>query len=138
MKYLVSNFLDDKHYSKISGSLAGNWNKFQSLTAAMKLMEQHGVHLSPEEEERLSRMSEPQMIETLVLKMPQQSREQFQHFFLQLQLIVSTATQVRSALESGQPLLVEKALDDADSTGVSQYTMRMAIVQAGLEVSNLQ
>jgi len=138
MKYLVSNFLDDKHYSKISGSLAGNWNKFQSLTAAMKLMEQHGVHLSPEEEQRLSGMSEPQMIETLVTKMPQQSKEQFQHFFLQLQLIVSTATRVRTALEQGRADLVEQAMDDADSTGIAQYILKMSIVQAGSEVTNLK
>lgn len=138
VKYLSHLFLQDSHYERVSEALSKKWARVQSLSAAMKLMEQYGVKLTPEEEERLSQMTESQMIETLVLKMPQQSREQFQHFFLQLQLIVSTATQVRSALESGQPLLVEKALDDADSTGVSQYTMRMAIVQAGLEVSNLQ
>jgi len=138
VKYLVNNFLDDKHYSKISSSLAGNWSKFQSLTAAMRLMEQHGVHLSPEEEERLSGMSEPQMIETLVTKMPQQSKEQFQHFFLQLQLIVSTATRVRTALEQGRADLVESALDDAESTGITQYILKMCIVQAGSEVTNLK
>merc|ERR1719238_2553124 len=98
----------------------------------MKLMEQHGVHLSPEEEERLSGMSEPQMIETLVTKMPQQSKEQFQHFFLQLQLIVSTATRVRQALEQGRSDLVEQAMDDADSTGIAQYILKMCIVQAGI------
>jgi len=138
VKYLVGNFLADKHYSKISANLANKWDKFQSLTAAMRLMEQHGVVLSPEEEERLSGMSEVQMIETLVTKMPQQSKEQFQHFFLQLQLIVSTATRVRSALEQGRSDLVEQAMDDADSTGISQYILKMAIVQAGSEVTNLK
>merc|ERR1719305_1852577 len=83
-------------------------------------------------------MNEAQMIETLVMKMPQQSKEQFQHFFLQLQLIVSTATRVRQALEQGRADLVEQAMDDADSTGISQYILKMAIVQAGSEVTNLK
>jgi len=138
VKYLVGNFLEEKHYSKISANLASKWDKFQSLTAAMRLMEQHGVTLTPEEEERLSGMGEAQMIETLVTKMPQQSKEQFQHFFLQLQLIVSTATRVRSALEQGRHDLVETAMNDAESTGISQYILKMAIVQAGSEVTNLK
>merc|ERR1719183_3162345 len=101
-------------------------------------MEQHGVHIGPEEEARLSGMSEPQMIETLVTKMPQQSKEQFQHFFLQLQLIVSTATRVRTALEQGRSDLVEQAMNDAESTGIAQYILKMSIVQAGSEVTNLK
>jgi len=138
VKYMVSNLLAEKHYSKISSSLATRWDRFQSMTAAMKLMEQHGVHITPEEEQRLSGLTEPQMIESLVSKMPQQSKEQFQHFFLQLQLIVSTATRTRTALEQGRADLVEAAMDDADSTGISQYILKMAIVQAGSEVNNLK
>jgi len=138
VKYLTKHFLEDKHYTTISGSLASKWDKFQSLTAAMRLMETHGVIISPEEEQRLSGLTEMQMIESLVSKMPQQSKEQFQHFFLQLQLIVSTATRVRSALESGRADLVEQAMDDADSTGIAQYILKMAIVQAGSEVNNLK
>lgn len=137
-KYLVSNLLAEKHYSKISTSLAGRWDQFQSLSAAMKLMEQSGVHISEEEQQRLGSLTEPQMIESLVSKMPQQSKEQFQHFFLQLQLIVSTATRVRQALEAGRSDLVETAMDDADSTGIQQYILKMSIVQAGSEVTNLK
>mmetsp|Transcript_12627 Transcript_12627/g.20904 ORF Transcript_12627/g.20904 Transcript_12627/m.20904 type:complete len:552 (+) Transcript_12627:88-1743(+) len=139
VKYLVTTFLQDKHYSMIGTSLASKWDKFQSLSAAMKLMEQHGVHLDQAEQDRLSSLNnEAQMIEALVMKMPQQSQEKFQHFFLQLQLIVSTATRVRQALELGRADLVEQAMDDADSTGVSQYILKMAIVQAGAEVTNLK
>ena len=36
VKYLVGNFLEEKHYSKISANLASKWDKFQSLTAAMR------------------------------------------------------------------------------------------------------
>lgn len=138
VKHLVEQLLTDKHYSKTSVALASRWDKCQSLTAAMKLMEQHGVVVGAEEEQRLSGLSEAQMIESLVARMPQQSKEQFQHFFLQLQLIVSTATRIRQALEAGRADIVEQAMEDAESTGVAQYVLKMAVVQAGSEVNNLK
>merc|ERR1719337_30897 len=101
-------------------------------------MESHGVHLNPEQEQRISQMSEPQMIETLVTMMPQQSKEQFEHFFLQLQLVVSTATRVRTALEEGSPKEIETALNDADETGITPYILKMTLVQAGSEVTRLK
>mmetsp|Transcript_13145 Transcript_13145/g.29926 ORF Transcript_13145/g.29926 Transcript_13145/m.29926 type:complete len:575 (-) Transcript_13145:206-1930(-) len=137
VKYLVKTYLDDSHYNKLHLSLSEKWDRMHSLSAAMMLMEQYGVKLEPSEVERLSGMDQMQQINALVSKMPQQSNEQFQHFFLQLQLIVQTATRVRQALEEGRPEQVQAALDDADSTGISQYIMKMAIVQAGTEVTTL-
>merc|ERR1719171_13985 len=101
-------------------------------------MEQYGVHLSPEENTRMMQLEEGDMINQLVTRMPQQTKEQFEHFFLQLQLIVSTATRVRTSLEEGTPSLIEEALNDADETGITPYILKMALVQAGSEVRNLQ
>lgn len=137
-KYLAVSLLEAQHYTKIHQALASHWDRLHSLSAAMKLMETYGVVLKPEEEQRLAGMDEAQQINALVMKMPQQSNEQFQQFFLQLQLLVSTATCVRRALEEGRPDQVEDALNDADSTGISQYILRMAIVQAGSEVASLR
>merc|ERR1719335_1509268 len=100
-------------------------------------MEQYGVTISPEEEKRLFAMDEGAMIESLVARMPQQTKEQFEHFFLQLQLIVSTATRIRTALEQGTPGVIEEALNDADQTGILPYILKMSIVQAGSEVTAL-
>merc|ERR1719387_1904708 len=101
-------------------------------------MEQYGVVISPEEEKRLFAMDEGTMIESLVAKMPQQTKEQFEHFFLQLQLIVSTATRIRTALEEGTPGVIQEALNDADQTGILPYILKMSTVQAGSEVSALR
>mmetsp|Transcript_99584 Transcript_99584/g.316106 ORF Transcript_99584/g.316106 Transcript_99584/m.316106 type:complete len:584 (+) Transcript_99584:72-1823(+) len=137
-KYLARTLLDYEHYTMIHQALASRWDRLHSLSAAIKLMENYGVTLSAEEVERLKRLEEGQQINALVMKMPQQSNEQFQQFFLQLQLLVSTATRVRRALEEGRPDFVEAALDDADSTGIAPYILRMAIVQAGSEVETLR
>jgi len=138
MKYIVCQFLEERHYSQLHKALSTRWDREHSLSAAMKLMQQYGVVLSQAEVDRLSTLDEARQIEALVMKMPQQSNEQFQHFFLQLQLIVSTAQRVKHALEEGKPEQVEIALDDAESTGISPYILKMAIVQAGSEVKNLR
>merc|ERR1719388_656966 len=101
-------------------------------------MEQYGVTISPAEEKRLFQLDEGAMIEQLVSKMPQQTKEQFEHFFLQLQLIVSTATRIRTALEEGTPGVIQEALNDADQTGIMPYILKMSIVQAGAEVIALK
>merc|ERR1719337_98247 len=101
-------------------------------------MEQYGVTISPAEEKRLFQLDEGSMIERLVSRMPQQTKEQFEHFFLQLQLIVSTATRVRTGLEEGHPKVVEEALNDAEQTGIIPYILKMTLVQAGTEVSALR
>merc|ERR1719324_2036723 len=97
-------------------------------------MEAHGVTISAEEEQRLSQLPEDRMIDALVMRMPQQSREQFEHFFLQLSLIASTTTRLRAALETGDSSAVEEVLDSAENVGVLQFILRMAVAQAGQEV----
>merc|ERR1712224_929795 len=137
VKFVVRQFLDDPHFSALHTNLSTKWEAHQSLTAAVKLMEQYGVTITPAEEQKLFAMDEGAMIENLVGRMPQQTKEQFEHFFLQLQLIVSTATRMRMGLEEGTPKAIEEALNDADETGITPYILKMAIVQAGAEVSSL-
>merc|ERR1719235_2403625 len=99
-------------------------------------MEAHGVHLTPAEETKLQELPEDRMIDSLVMKMPQQSREQFEHFFLQLSLIASTTTRLRTALESGNDTAVEEVLDSAENVGILQFILKMAVAQAGQEVKS--
>ncbi|CAK9067631.1 unnamed protein product [Durusdinium trenchii] len=137
-KYIADQMLESRHLKTLHQTLSIAWNRngqVQSLPAVIALMEQYGVELPPEEVDRISSMDQDQQIAALVNRMPQDSQEQFQQFFLQLQLLVSTAMRVRDGLEDGAVDKVETALDDADSTGVTQEILRMAIVQAGNEAA---
>jgi len=137
-KYIADQMLEQSHLKVLHKTLSTAWNRngqVQSLTAAIALMGQYGVELPQEEVDRITAMEQDQQIAALVNRMPQDSNEQFQQFFLQLQLLVSTAMRVRDGLEDGTVEKVESALDDADSTGVTQHILRMAIVQAGHEAS---
>jgi len=134
VKLVVKTFLEQKHYQQLHDLLSEEWSHCHSLTAAVRLMEAHGVHIQPEEESRLAALPEDRMIDSLVYRMPQQSREQFEHFFLQLSLIASTTTRLRSALETGNDAAVEEVMDSAENVGILQFILKMAVAQAGQEV----
>jgi hypothetical protein len=134
VKLVVKTFLEKQHYQDLHRMLAEQWCNCHSLTAAVRLMEAHGVHISPEEEGRLAKLPEDRMIDALVMRMPQQSREQFEHFFLQLSLIASTTTRLRAALETGDSGGIEEVMDSAENVGILQFILKMAVAQAGQEV----
>lgn len=134
VKLAMRFFLEEKHYRRLLRILAEQWNSCHSLTAAIRLMEAHGVRISPDEEDLLKKLPEDRMIEALVQRMPQHSREQFEHFFLQLSFVASTTTRLRTALEVGHPEAIEEALESAENVGVLSYLLKMTIFQAGQEV----
>jgi hypothetical protein len=134
VKLVVKTFLEKEHYQDLHRFLCEQWSDMHSLTAAMRLMEAHGVHISEATQAKYKDLPEDRVIDTLVMLMPQQSREQFEHFFLQLSLIASTTTRLRSALESGNEHQVEEVLESAENVGVLQFILRMAVAQAGQEV----
>jgi len=136
VKLVVKTFLEQKHYQDLHKYLSDEWSNCHSLTAAVRLMEAHGVHVSPDEEGRLAQLPEDRMIDALVMRMPQQSREQFEHFFLQLSLIASTTTRLRAALETGNSEGVEEVMESAENVGILQFILKMAVAQAGQEVKS--
>jgi len=138
VKLVVKTFLEEKHYRQLHRILGEQWSGTHSLSAVVRLMEAHGMKVSPDEEQRLAALSEDRMIDALVQRMPQQSREQYEHFFLQLSFIASTTTRLRAALETGNPDVVEEALESAENVGVLPYLMKMAVAQAGSEVKSME
>jgi hypothetical protein len=134
VKLVVKTFLEKEHYEQLFRDLSEQWSACHSLTAAVRLMEAYGVKITPEEEKRFAAMEESRMIDNLVMRMPQQSREQFEHFFLQLSFIASTTTRLRGAIEAGDLQTVEEAMESAESMGVLPYLMKMAVAQAGAQV----
>ncbi|CAE7599444.1 nadsyn1 [Symbiodinium natans] len=137
IRFMVTRFLETTHRRKLHEILACKWDRYQSAQAAVKLLAQHGVELSPEDEAHLSGLGDAELIDALVRKIPEQSSEQFQAFFLELQLVVSAALRIRKGLEEAKPEDVSQALDDAELSNVGPHVMKMAVVQAGNDVMTL-
>lgn len=135
---ITGMYFDKKQYSAIHRSLAQNHSTQNSLSAAIKLMEEYGVTLTSEQQEKLLALDEASMIEQLVSLLPLQSQEQFEQFFTQLQVIVATAMRVRETLESGQASGITQVLNDVGQSGVAKHVAKMTLMQAGIEVQRLK
>merc|ERR1719386_687356 len=72
----------------------------------------NGMEATEEQKEEWSAMDdEDEMIRQVVKALPMPARKSFEHFALQLQLVVSTATRVRHALEEGVEEEVARCVD---------------------------
>lgn len=133
VKLVVRFFLEQDHYRQMARILSDQWSGSHSLVAAVKLMEAHGVKMTPEEEGRLSQLSEERMIDAFVCRMPQSDRDTFDHFFTQLSLICSCTTELRKALVEGDAEVIEDVLEGAENTGILSYMLKMFVAQAGTD-----
>lgn len=135
---VIEQFLDDWHYRILSTTLAERWQSKRTLSSAVALLRHHGVELTVEEETELMTLTDDEIVEKLVSKVPTQSGEHFKVFFLQLQIVVETVSRLRKALEDGQADAVEAAMDDAESAGVLQYILRQTVVHTGQELVTMK
>lgn len=102
----------------------------------MGLFEGIGLVISPEEKETFAAMDEEDMIAATVRKMSSDLQRNLEHFTLQLQLIVSTATRIRCALQHGDDKEAVSIMDHGDA-GITQHIMKRTVVEAGHEIVEL-
>eukprot|EP00931_Biecheleriopsis_adriatica_P103474 TRINITY_DN782_c0_g1_i1.p1 TRINITY_DN782_c0_g1~~TRINITY_DN782_c0_g1_i1.p1 ORF type:complete len:552 (+),score=152.86 TRINITY_DN782_c0_g1_i1:228-1658(+) len=103
----------------------------------MDIFEASGAVISAEEKKALAELDEDTMIQGLVARMPDAMKKTIEHFLLQLQLVLSTATRVRNALEEGSADEVAKIMEDGD-TGITQQVLKEVVTEAGREVGEVQ
>jgi hypothetical protein len=133
----VQQFLDEWHFRVLHSGLASHWDRPEALIKAMEIFEAAGMKITQEEKEFLSELDEGHMIEGLVDRMPKAMKKTIEHFLLQLQLVLSTATRVRNALEEGSADEIAKIMEDGD-TGITQQILKEVIIEAGREVGENQ
>ncbi|CAL1172456.1 unnamed protein product [Cladocopium goreaui] len=134
---MVQQFLDEWHFRVLHSGLAYAWDRPEALIKAMDIFEAAGMRITLEEKEQLANLEEDWMIEGLVQRMPGAMKKTIEHFLLQLQLVLSTATRVRNALEEGSPDEIAKIMEDGD-TGITQQVLKEIVTEAGREVGELQ
>mmetsp|Transcript_39164 Transcript_39164/g.111054 ORF Transcript_39164/g.111054 Transcript_39164/m.111054 type:complete len:525 (+) Transcript_39164:73-1647(+) len=131
----MQQFLDEWHFRVLNANMATTWNRTETLVAAMDLFEAHGLVISAEEKWDLASGSEDRMVDALVSRMSPQLRRSFEHFTLQLQLIISTATRVRAALEDADESEVTRIIEDGD-TGITQNILKQTVIEAAAQVGD--
>merc|ERR1719265_2981900 len=92
---------------------------------------------SQEEKQQLAEMDEDDMVPILVQKMPMSVRKTFEHFALQMQLVVSTTTRARHALEEGSKEELTGVMDDGDA-GITQQILKQCVVEASTQIGEVK
>jgi len=134
----VQMFLDEWQYAVIHGGVASLWDREQVVEMALRLLEMHGVSFGEGEIEQMLGLEEAVLCERIVERMSQQCRDTFEHFALQLQLIVSTATRVRRGLDDKCEGEVCGAFNTEDVSGIAMQIMKQSVVEAGFEAAELR
>jgi|EP00927_Polykrikos_kofoidii_P049156 uncharacterized protein YifE (UPF0438 family) len=133
----IQQFFDEWHYRVLHSGLAYEMDRTEVINKALELFVMAGMPLTELEMEEIADMEdEEEMISILVSKMPKQMKTTFEHFSLQLQLVVSAATRVRHALEESSPEEIARVMDDGDA-GIGQQVLKQAVIEAGVEISTL-
>jgi hypothetical protein len=132
----LQQFLDDWHYKILHTGLAVAFDRQKCIELVMDIFELEGMEVTPQEKAALVETGmedETAMIAAMVEKMPTKARKCFEHFVLQLQLVVSTTTQVRHALEEGNSEKVAACFEGGDS-GPGQQILKQCIIEAGRQI----
>jgi len=129
----LQQFLDEWYYRVLHSGLANDWDRERCAAAALDLFQLQGAKLTAEDKEELAKKEDDEMIECVVSKMPGDVRKAFEHFALQMQLVMSAASRVRCALEEGPPEELARIMEDGDQ-GVNSQILKQAIIEATFEV----
>jgi len=132
----IQQFLDEWHFRVLHSHLAHDMDRQTAVLLALDLFGMFGVEFAPEEKEPFASMDEDQLIALLVEKMSQEQRKTFEHFALQLQLVISTTTRIRHALDDNNVEEMTHILEDGDS-GIMQQILKQSVIEAGTEVGEL-
>eukprot|EP00929_Paragymnodinium_shiwhaense_P102940 TRINITY_DN6619_c0_g1_i1.p1 TRINITY_DN6619_c0_g1~~TRINITY_DN6619_c0_g1_i1.p1 ORF type:complete len:544 (-),score=149.81 TRINITY_DN6619_c0_g1_i1:176-1807(-) len=132
----LQQFLDEWHYRVLHSGLAMSMDPSESVGKALDLLALQGLDLSSDEKSLYAEMDEESLVPELVTRMPENMRRTFEHFSLQLQLMISGATRVRHALEEATPEEVAKVMEDSD-VGIGQQVLKHAVISASAEIGQL-
>merc|ERR1719410_804230 len=133
----MQTFMDDWHYRVLHAGMAMEVDRNEAVLAALGLFEGIGLVMAPGEKEAFAAMEEDDMIDNAVRKMTPELQNNLEHFALQLQLIVSTATRVRGALEQGDAEEVASIMEHGDA-GITQHIMKKTVMEAAKEIVELR
>eukprot|EP00746_Dinoflagellata_sp_MGD_P125504 gnl/MRDRNA2_/MRDRNA2_60266_c0_seq1.p1 gnl/MRDRNA2_/MRDRNA2_60266_c0~~gnl/MRDRNA2_/MRDRNA2_60266_c0_seq1.p1 ORF type:complete len:530 (+),score=168.91 gnl/MRDRNA2_/MRDRNA2_60266_c0_seq1:90-1679(+) len=135
----IQQLLDEWHYRILSSGLAASaWDRQSATKAALQLFEMQGVPFEEGAIDALAKMEEAEMLPEILKRMPDSFKSQFEHFALQLQLIVTSTTRVRNVVEAGNADEIVQVMNHTDSSGIVSQILKHTIVQAGIEVAEIR
>lgn len=131
----MQQFMDDYFFRVMHSSLGKTWSRQKALTAALELFQLNGVMLTQEDIDWCC-SHDDLMIPMIVRKMPFSVRENFESLSTQLNVLVHTATRVRTSVED-EDNGVEAIMQEQDTGAIKEQILKESVIQASKEVASL-
>jgi hypothetical protein len=133
-------FLDEWYYRIINSSLGKSYSRQKASLLLLDIFAMLGFEFSPDDKDKLANLEEDtQLIDALILAMPQPLRQSFDQIALQLQTILHEASRIRTAAEDGEEAVAELfGESDSDKGGLTQQVLKASVIYAAKEVSRLR
>jgi hypothetical protein len=80
-------------------------------------------------------MEENELLEYLVPKIPQQMRENFDRISMQTRMLVTTAAQIRKAVDDKQDEAIQKVFEEHDGSAIGHAILKQAVILSSLEIA---
>merc|ERR1719291_1523651 len=106
------------------------------MSSALELLAVNGVPLDKEEIALMVNMHESTLVPLVAEKIPLELRDNFELLTQQLFIMLNSAFNVRSALDTGASLA--QVMEKSDDDKMLQLVLKKAVVQASQEVAKLQ
>eukprot|EP00931_Biecheleriopsis_adriatica_P074993 TRINITY_DN48957_c0_g1_i1.p1 TRINITY_DN48957_c0_g1~~TRINITY_DN48957_c0_g1_i1.p1 ORF type:complete len:590 (+),score=153.86 TRINITY_DN48957_c0_g1_i1:90-1772(+) len=133
----LQQFLDNWHFRVMNSSLGKQFSRLKVTEICLQALSMNGIPMSQNEINTLVNMEENIMIFEIIARMPEGLRERFEHLTIELQVVINTATRMRSTIESGDSDAIQALMEESSSTAFGQQTVKRAIVQASTEVAKI-
>ncbi|CAK0851975.1 unnamed protein product [Prorocentrum cordatum] len=132
----VQDFLTTWEFNIMSSPAGKSFKHDQVMSSALELLALNGVPLDKEEIGLMVNMHESTLIPLLADKIPVELRDNFELLTQQLFLMLNSAFNVRSALDTGADLA--QVMEKSDDDKMLQLVLKKSVVQASQEVAKLQ
>jgi hypothetical protein len=146
----LQQFFDEWHYRILHAGFADENDRIACIELLLDIFEMEGMEVTADEKKEMASMEDENvMIAAMVSKLPMSARKNFEHFVLQLQLVVSSTAQVRHGLAECREAEKEKDVDEEKykeallrlsacfsdgETGPGQQVLKETIIEAGKQI----
>merc|ERR1719356_2106564 len=132
----VQDFLTTWEFKIMSSPVGKSFKHHQVMSSALELLAVNGVPLDKEEIALMVNMHESMLVPLVAEKIPLELRDNFELLTQQLFIMLNSAFNVRSALDTGASLA--QVMEKSDDDKMLQLVLKKAVVQASQEVAKLQ
>jgi len=101
------------------------------------VLSMQGIPMTPEEIHACTKMEEALAVFEVVSRIPEGLRDSFEHTTMELQIIITAATRIRTTVEKNNEAEILTLMEEESSSAFGQQTVKRAVLQAAQESAKI-